>query len=139
MTDGRQPDGFADAKVEFIFYTTIYKDNNGRVLTGRTVISGKPPDDFARFIVSGNIQAMTPMGPVQWQFEIPLPDATTPEEAYAAIEAEWPQAVEKAEQEMKAFINEQIAAANKKILVPSGPMPQAPGGPLQLPGMREKR
>ena len=139
MTDGKQPDGLADVEVDFIFSVTTYKDNNGRVLTERTVVSGKPPDDFARFIVSGNIQAGTPMGPVQWQFEIPLPNAATPKEAYAILGAEWPRAVKKAEQEMNAFISEQIAAANKRILVPSGPMPQAPGGPLQLPGMREKR
>jgi len=135
MTDDERPDGPADVEVEFIFSVMTYKDNNGRVLTERTVVSGVAPDDFARFIVSGNIQAATPMGPVQWQFEIPLSDATTPREAYVALETEWPLAVKSAEQEMSAFIQEQVAAANRRIVVPGGPAPSSPGGPLQLPGM----
>jgi hypothetical protein len=139
MTSDEQLDKFADAKVEFIFSATTYEDNNGRVLTERTVVSGKPPDDFARFIVSASIQTATPIGPMQWQFEIRLHGATTPEDAYAALEVEWPSAVEKAKEEMNAFVSDQIAAASKRIMVPGVPVPKAPGGPLQLPGMREKR
>lgn len=135
--DGR-PDVLDTPEVEFIFSVTTYKDNNGRVLTERTVVSGTPPDDFARFTVSASIKAATPMGPAEWQFEIPLSDATTPKEAYAALDLEWPRAVKNAEQELNAFVKEQVAAAKSRILVPGGPVPpaQGDGGPLQMPGMR---
>ena len=128
----------ADAKVDFIIQIAQYMDNNNRAVVEQVVVFGEAPADFCRFKTPASMQEMTPAGPINWQFDIPLPGATTPAEAFEMLKTEAPKALEKAKEDCKKFVLEKIEAEKKRIAVASelpSSLLGAGGKPLQLPGL----
>jgi len=138
--------GNADKKT-FIYKTehhtvvTWYESKAGEVMAQNTTIieriagPGDPPPSFCRFMGHGSADIETVLGPRQVQYTIPVPKATTLQEAADGLkeadEAVRPDVVKEAKDEAM----EQYRALQSQIAVPGGPTPP-PGGPqgLVFPG-----
>lgn len=71
----------------FIIRVDTYENQLGQRLFERVVVSGKPPDGFARFIGVGQINIPnTPVGPVNHPFQFKV-DADSVERAFSVFEA----------------------------------------------------
>lgn len=121
----------------FVARVAVYADNNGRIVEERNVIDGEPPEDYVRFLSRGSITVKFPMGTANKSFKIPLPRATTPVEAFAMIDEEFPAANKKAEAELRKEIQKQVAKAMQQeggIALPSPNMLDGRGRLRDGPG-----
>jgi len=101
-------DGSAEKVAEFIYERRMYSDEHERVVEERHPVHGVPPDGFVQFRSFGVLRAKTRYGPVRHRYEIPIPGAQTPKQAFDGIAAAAPGAQAKGEEEMRKGIAEQV-------------------------------
>jgi hypothetical protein len=129
--------------VTFIERKVSYRDNNKRVLDESIIISGKAPEGWVRFSVRAMVKAEFEGGKATKKFDIPLPTATTVEEAYAEIEKEYDAAMAKASKELRDGLKQavvdqlredKIQTAPGSMLGEGGKLRGGPGGIVQARG-----
>jgi len=103
----------AKKKSEWAYSIVKHVDNHGRVVEERKVVFGTPPRDcgFTRFISKGMLRGKLKIGaPVSKMYDIPLPHATTVEEAFAQIH----EYIEEAYDQAVKDLNQEVADEMRK-------------------------
>lgn len=132
----------------FIVSMHTYVDEHGRTVDEKRIELGEPPEDFVRFTSRGSMTGTFDFGTASKKFDVPLPNATTAQEAFAQIDDEFPAAMKKAGEKLKREVMEQIAektgqaaiaAAPASMIDAEGHLRGMPGPTGIAPGGRGKR
>ena len=74
----------------FVVDMHTYVDEHGRTVDEKRPVIGVPPVGFVRFTARASLTMKFDFGKATKKFEVPLPRATTPEQAFAMIAEEYP-------------------------------------------------
>lgn len=113
----------------FVVRMHTYIDEHGRTVDEKLPVVGEPPIGFVRFTSRGKVTGRFTFGSASKNFDVPLPRATTVQEAFARIAEEFPAAMRKAGEELKVEVMEQLAERTGQQAIA-----QAPANILDLEG-----
>jgi len=85
------------------------------IITEHTEPKGNQPPGFSKFIGHGELEIKTPMGQAQVPYSIPIPKATTIEEAADMIEAADKEIAPRVEAEAKQEMLRRMQAERRRI------------------------
>ncbi len=113
---------YPDAKVStFVVDMHTYVEAHGRTVDEKRPIIGKPHVGFVRFSARGSVKGQFEFGTATKKFDVPLPRATTVEEAFAQIADEYPPAMDMAGKELEQEIMEQLAERTGQQAIATAP------------------
>lgn len=113
----------------FVVRMHTYVDEHGRTVDEKLPVIGEPPIGFLRFTARGSVTGKFAWGSSSKKFDVPLPRATTVQEAFAQISEEYPAAMKKAGEELQTETMQQIAERTGQAAIA-----QAPANILDLEG-----
>jgi hypothetical protein len=106
---------------KFIVRHTDYMDENGRIVTERTLFHGTLPPKFSAFTSKGEVSVETPVGPVNKSFTFTIPGATNVPDAFAALEKRFEQVAESVKQGIMDDVTRIMKEQQQQIVVPGAP------------------
>lgn len=115
----------------YIIERRQFVDDRGRVIVGQTMLYGEPPEDFAPFLGTGNIELAikTKMGVMKAQNNVTFGlEAESIEEAFVIVDARFEEVKEEETEKMRVEALEKIEAHQR-------PLEKTKGGILLPPGM----
>jgi len=83
--------GFMPLKPQCIIRRSMLVDEQGNMVEERLVIDGESPEGHVKYIARATVTGRFKLGHAEEKYEIPLPRATTPREAFEQIHEEAPQ------------------------------------------------
>lgn len=113
----------------FVVRMHTYVDEHGRTIDEKLPVVGEPPVEFVRFTARGSVKGKFDFGTATKKFDVPLPRATTVEEAFVQITEEYPAAMKKAGKELEQEVMQQLAERTGQQAIA-----QAPANILDLKG-----
>ncbi len=105
----------------FIVSMHTYVDEHGRTVDEKRPCIGEPSVGFARFTSRAAVTARLPFGTATKKFDVPLPRATTVQEAFAQIADEFPAAMKQAGEDLKVEAMAQFAEQTGRQVVEAAP------------------
>jgi hypothetical protein len=126
--------GFEPIIPKCIIRRSMLVDDEGHMVEERKVIEGEPPEDHVTYIARASVAGKFKIGQAEHKYEIPLPRATTPREAFEQIHEEGPKHYPQACKELKEKVKRAVDKLAKQAADRMGGLVTMPGGALDEKG-----
>jgi len=126
--------GFKPLHPKCVIERSMLVDDEGNMVEWRKVIDGEAPADHVEFIARGVVQGKFQIGQAEHKYNIPLPRAKTPREAFEQIHEEGPKHYPEAVKALKEKVQRAVDRLAKQTSDQMGGIMTMPGAALDGQG-----